>query len=150
MTSIHEASKKTVRSLFEDRINAGKLDTLADLISDEYVGPQGERGPAGMAKPVGALVRAFPDIRYTIDELMAEDDRVAIRWTWRGTHRGAFQGFPASNRPVENAGTATFQLRSGKIVRQWQLTDRLGFLQQIGAVPAVADLATRLQTANVP
>ncbi len=145
MASIQEANKEKVRSLFEDYINTGQLDKLAELIGPEYVGSLGDAGPSGIAKPVSALRQAFPDIHYTVDEILAEGDRVAIRWTWKGTHRGAFQGFPASHREITNAGVATFQLRDGKIVRGWQQTDRLGFLQEIGVVPPVADLAAEEQ-----
>ncbi len=143
MTSIQEANKETVRSLFEDRVNSGKLDTLADLVSREYIGPAGEKGPAGIANVLSSLRQAFPDIRYAVEELIAEGDRVAVRWHWKGTHRGPFQGFPASHRQISNAGCATFQLLDGKIVRQWQQTDRLGFLQDIGVIPSLPELVAR-------
>jgi predicted ester cyclase len=81
------------------------------------------------------LGSAFPDIHYTIDDVLAEDDRVAIRWHWSGTHRGSYRGVEPTERSLTNAGAAIFRLRSGKIVTAALETDRLGFLQSIGVVP---------------
>ena len=83
----------------------------------------------------GRLHTAFPDIHYTIDEVVGEEDRVAIRWHWAGTHRGTFRGIPASGKAVSTTGAAIFRLSEGKIVSAALETDRLGFLQQIGAIP---------------
>ena len=63
-------------------------------------------------------------------------DRVTIRWTWSGTHTGTLNGLAPSDRQVRNDGIAIYELSGGKIARAWLQTDRLGFLQQIGALPA--------------
>jgi predicted ester cyclase len=129
-----EHNKQIVKQLFEDAINHHKPALFDALISAEYVGPAGDRGPAAFAAVIGALTTGFPDIQYRLEDVFAGDDRVAVRWTWSGTHTGRFREFAATNRPVTNAGMAIFELRDGKIVRQWLETDRLGFLQAMGVV----------------
>jgi steroid delta-isomerase-like uncharacterized protein len=81
------------------------------------------------------LLHAFPNIRFTVDDVFGKGDRVAIRWTWRGTHENAFRNYAATHRPVETTAIAIYQLRDGKIVRTWLQSDRLGVLQQLGVVP---------------
>src|SRR5262245_11556682 len=131
-----DQNKEIVRRLFEDCLSSGKLSTLDEFIDAEYAGAGGQKGPAAFAAPITNLVRAFPDIHYVVEDLVAEDDRVAIKWTWRGTHTGDFAGFAPTHKAVANEGMAIFQLRNGKITRSTNQTDRLGFLQSIGVVPA--------------
>ena len=130
------ANKQAVRRLYEDCINPGRLDRLAELISDDFVGAHGERGPAAYAATVTGLRTGFPDLRFTVEDVVAEADRVAIRWTWHGTHSGPFAGLTPSGKSVTNSGIAIYQLANHKIIRVWFETDRLGALQQLGVVPA--------------
>lgn len=136
-------NKEVVRSLYEVSLNTGDVDSLDRWIAPDFVGPAGDAGPAAFARTVVELRTAFPDIRYTVGDVIEEGDRVAIRWTWTGTHAGPFRGFAPTGKRISNPGFAIFHLRDGKIVRSWVDTDRLGFLQQIGALPP--DLAARLQ-----
>lgn len=130
------SNEQAVRRIYEECLNQGRTDALRDLVSDDYVGPQGERGAAGFGQPIAALRAGFPDIRFVIEDVVASGDRVAVRWTWRATHTGTFRGLAPSGRPVTDTGMAIYQLRDGRIVRAWVETDRLGVLQQIGVVPA--------------
>ena len=98
------------------------------------MGPNGERGPAGFAATFQDLRCGFPDITFTIEDLLAERDRVAVRWRWNATHAGQFRSFAATNRHVANTGIAIYELRDGRVTRAWLETDRLGALQQIGAI----------------
>ena len=129
-------NKQTVRRLYEAYINGARRELLPELVGADYAGPQGERGPDGFAAAIGALRGALPDIRFTLEELVAEGDRVAVRWTWTGTHTGPLRGIPASHRRVTDAGIAIYTLRDGRVVSAALQTDRLGVLQQIGALPA--------------
>jgi steroid delta-isomerase-like uncharacterized protein len=126
---------RVVRSLFLDCFNTGRTEALAALVSPDFVGPGPERGPAAFAGVMERLRGSFPDIQYTLDDVIADGDRVAVRWTWRGTHDQPFRTFPATHARVANVGIGVFQVTNGKIVRAWLETDRLGFLQQIGAIP---------------
>jgi len=139
---IRETNRRNVETLFET-FNSGDLGRLDDLIAADYVGPQGDRGPDGFRKVVIGLRGAFPDIHYTVDDVIAEGDRVAIRWHWMGTHQGPFRVFPPTGKAVSNPGLAIFRLKDGKIVASALETDRLGFLEQIGAVPPNAGLGPR-------
>ncbi len=123
-----------VRTLFEDHINAGRMAGIDRLLTPDFAGPNGERGPAEFIATLGTLRVAFPDIRFTIQDLFAEGDRVAIRWTWQGTHAGPLRQLAATGRAVHDTGIAIYELRDGRIARAWTETDRLGVLQQIGAV----------------
>jgi steroid delta-isomerase-like uncharacterized protein len=129
-----EQNRRNVERLF-DSFNSGDLATLDQLVGPEYVGPQGDKGPAGFRGVVVGLRSAFPDIHYTIDDVVAENDRVAVRWHWTGTHRGPFRAFPPTGKRVMNPGLGIFRLRDGRIVAATLETDRLGFLEQVGAVP---------------
>ena len=79
---------------------------------------------------------AFPDARLTIEDLIAEGDRVAVRQTLHGTHQGDFMGMPPTGRQVTGTGISIFRIVNGKVVEQWANYDDLGLLQQLGVVPA--------------
>jgi steroid delta-isomerase-like uncharacterized protein len=132
---IRDENRQRIDRLFETCFNHGDLSVLDELVAPDYVGPQGDKGPAGFRGIVTGLRTAFPDIHYTVDDVVAENDRVAVRWHWSGTHKAAFRSFPATGKAFTNTGTGIFRFRDGKIVAAALETDRLGFLQQVGAVP---------------
>lgn len=134
-TQTAEQRKEAIRHLYEDCLNTGKLEILDQLIADDYVGPDGQQGPSGFAATIQGLRQGFPDIQWTVEDLVAEGDKVAIRWSWQGTHLATFRGNPASGKRVTNSAIAIYQFRADQIVRVWMLTDRLAFFQQIGLVP---------------
>src|SRR5689334_5741092 len=104
-----KANKAAVSRIYEECINRGKTELLQEIISAGYVGPQGELGPAGFAKTVNGLRNGFPDIKFHIEEIVAEGDIVMLHWTWQGTHKGkAFGGFDATNRLVQNDGMVVY------------------------------------------
>jgi len=142
-------NKRNVQDLFET-FNRGDLSQVDALVAPEYVGAQGDRGPAGFKAVVVGLRAAFPDLHYTIDDLVADGDRVAVRWHWTGTHRGPFRGFPPTGKTVSNSGTGIFTVRQGKIVAANLETDRLGFLEQIGVVPEGVGRGPRPQAPSAP
>jgi predicted ester cyclase len=89
----------------------------------------------GFTAVVGALLAAFPDIRFEVPERTVAGDVVAFRWIARATHTGDLLGIAPTGRAVEFEGQIVDQFRAGKVVRRWEQYDRLGLLQQIGAVP---------------
>lgn len=135
-----EDNERIVRRIYEDALNAGKLELLDQWIGDAYQaapgtpGAQGLHGPAAFAAPLRALRQAFPDIHYEVLDLLGEKDRVAIRWRWTGTHEGQFASYAPTHHKVSNDGMAIFQIQRGKVAAAWLQTDRLGFLQEVGAV----------------
>lgn len=133
MTAV-EHNKKLVRTLY-DCINARKLDALQALVAPDFTGPRGEHGPAEFRASVAAVLSGFPDVRFELHDMFGEDDRVAVRWTFRAPHAGRFAGMPPTHAVVTQEGNVIYQVRDGLIVRAWLQADRLGVLQQIGALP---------------
>lgn len=143
--SIIEENKEVVRRVFEEAVNTGKLELLNELVSEQYAGANSGSqiiGPAAFIAPLRALKEGFPDLHYNLDEVIAEGDRVAVHWHWTGTHQGTYRGpggtYPPSGKQLTNEGIALFEVKSGKLQRASVLTDRLGFLQEVGALPKPA------------
>ena len=82
------------------------------------------------------LRTTFPDIDVSVDDLIAEGDRVVIRWTGTGTHSGEFMGVPATGVKISVTGIAIDRIEGGKIVEHWEQFDTLGMMQQLGAIPS--------------
>ena len=121
-------NKEIVRQLVEKVLGQGHLELLPDLVADEYIGhlTSGDLyGPGGMRVEVSTYRRAFPDLTVTVDELLVEGDKVARRFTLRGTHRGAFLGVPASGQTVMLRGIAIDRLSGGQLVESWIQIDDL-------------------------
>lgn len=134
MTITESKNKEVVRRVYEDCLNKRNWDELEKSVAADYEAVNGGRGVAGFTQPVKAVIQAFPDIQWNVLDLLEEGDKVAVRWKWEGTHLGTFNVYEATQKKVINEGMAIFQLRDGKIISQKLLTDRLGFLQQIGVV----------------
>ena len=93
-------------------------------------------GPAGYLAIIEMMRDGFPDIQWSLEELVAEADKVAARFTMRGTHRGPFLGVPPTGRSITVAALNLYKFADGKVVEKFGQPDLLGLLQQIGAVPA--------------
>jgi steroid delta-isomerase-like uncharacterized protein len=133
-----EANKELVRR-YQEAHNTNNLDALNDIVAEDLVAhslmpgvPQGLEG----GKMVHQIaLAAFPDFHATIEDLIAEGDRVAARMTFSGTHTGGpFMGIPPSGRRFSFGATAIFRIAGGKIVEHWGEEDSLGWLQQLGAI----------------
>ena len=112
-----------------------------ELVADDYVGrfPSNPtlHGPEGLKTFNAQATTAFPDVRVTIEDLLAQGDEVVVRWTLRGTHDGELRGgIPATGRRVEVSGITISRIRNGKLVENWGNYDLLGMLQQLGVIPA--------------
>jgi predicted ester cyclase len=136
MTTV-EYNKKLVRTLYEECINTRNLDQLETFIAPDFTGARGERGPLEFRATIEAVLVGFPGVRFEIRDLFGEGDKVAIRWTFRAIHEGMFVGLSPSYADVSQEGAAIYKIRDGRIVQVWLQADRLGVLQQIGAVPRV-------------
>jgi steroid delta-isomerase-like uncharacterized protein len=135
-----EENKAIFRRYVEELGNEGNLD-LADEIFDRYLAHQSddsvlERGPEDVKRFMGEFREGFPDFHSTIEDMVAEGDKVATRWRMRGTHRGEFRGTAPTNKEVEVTGIGIFRFSpEGKVVESWDNLDELGMLQQLGVVP---------------
>ena len=128
-----------VRRYIEEVWNKGNLAVIDELVSDKYVAIEpvvGEvRGLSTLREQVQMFRGAFPDLRLTIDDIGTSGDRVFLRWTGRGTHRGIFMGIPPTNNRGEIRGISIDRIAGGKIVEHHESYDSLLFLQVMGAVP---------------
>jgi steroid delta-isomerase-like uncharacterized protein len=135
-------AKALARRLVEEVWSRGELAVADELVAADYVGhsssPEtgGTRGREGYKQYFAARRGAFPDIRFTVEDQVAEGDRVVTRWTARGTHAGEFAGVPPTGRAGVVSGTTTYRLADGKVAECWTNADDLGLLRLIGAVPA--------------
>ena len=135
-----EGNAAVVRRLVEEVLNRGRTGLLAELVAADHVGhdPLGDHyGPEGVRIVIAEHRAAFPDLRVTIEDLVAAGARVVCRFTLQGTHGGPFMGIPATGRPVAAAGIAIDRLAEGKVAESWVSLDALGLLRQLGASPAV-------------
>jgi steroid delta-isomerase-like uncharacterized protein len=140
-----ETNKAIARRVFEEVFNAGNLDLIDELASPDAVihfgGAQPLRGLESYKRAFTASQPSFPDMHFTIEDMIAEGDRVVMRWTMRGTHRGEYLGVAATGRQVTEGGVSIYRIADGKVVEGWVYSDELGVMQQLGALPEPAQAA---------
>ena len=134
-------SNKLLMSRFVEFINTAS-EVLAEELVDARaivhapVSPDPLVGPQGYMEILGMMRSGFPDIQWTLEEMIAENDTVAARFIMRGTHQAAFFGVPASGKKIQVQAMNFYRFSNGKIVEERGQPDPLALLQQIGAVPA--------------
>jgi|SRR5581483_11581326 len=135
-------NKTVIRTFVEDVINQGRLERADDMVIENFVEldplPGQTQGREGLKEIIRQIRAAFPDIHWAIDEMVAEGDKVFSRFTWTGTHKGAFLGVPATGRRITVKGVVIDRLESGKMADSRILMDTLGMMQQLGALAAPA------------
>jgi predicted ester cyclase len=134
-----ETNKALVRRFVEQIISEGNLAVADELIATNYIyyGPGMEvSGPDGIKQLFTMLRGAFPNWYETIEDLIAEGDKVVFRVTGHGTHQGEFMGIPPTGRQVTVKGIDIVSITAGQIVEHWANFDQLGMLQQLGVIPA--------------
>ena len=134
-----EQNKALVRRFFEDAWNTGNLALIDVIMAPDVVvhgAPPGARpGSQGIKHAVTMFRTAFPDIHMTIEDMLAEGDKVAIRLTATGTHKGELMGIAPTGKHVSITATAIYRFAGGKIQEGWVNRDDLGMMQQLGVVP---------------
>jgi steroid delta-isomerase-like uncharacterized protein len=138
-----EANKAIVRRSVEEIFNEGRLEIADELYAPDFVGydpalPDPMKGPEGIKQQAEGYRTAFSDMQLTIEDEIAEGERVVTRWTARGTHDGELFGIPATGKQSTVTGMTIDRIIDGRIVESWNSWDTLGLLQQLGAVPALA------------
>lgn len=143
-------SVEIVRRYFDEIRNQRRGQAVQESFAADVVvhvaGSGGNAPVAGVAAirmSLAPYVTAFPDLHFTVDDEVATKDKVAVRWTARGTHHGELEGVAATGRPVTFTGIDIYRLADGKIVEGWTSYDRLAVLQQIGAGPGAGQAARR-------
>ena len=135
-----EANKALVRRGIEETVNKGNFSVVDEILSTDYVYREStvgeKRGRAGFRELVTMYRNAFPDVKLTIDEQIAEGDKVVTRWNAIGTHRGELFGTAPTGKQVRVQGIIVSRIANGKIVEETEVYDALGMLRQLGAIPA--------------
>jgi steroid delta-isomerase-like uncharacterized protein len=134
-----EENKALYRRWFEEVVTGRNLALADELLAPDYVlhfpGFPGPVDREGHKQLLMMFHHGFPDWRETIDDVVAEGDRVVIRVTGSGTHRGEFQGIPPTDRQVTATGIGIGRIENGRIAESWAAYDALGMMQQLGVVP---------------
>ena len=139
-----EQNKALARRAIEEVWNEGKLAVIDELTASNatYYDPNvpGGKftGPEGVKQFVQIYRGAFPDVRLTINDQIADGDKVVTRWTATGTHKGQLMGIAPTNKHATVTGVDIGLFQNGKVVEAWANYDMFGMLQQLGVVPALA------------
>ena len=120
-----ETNKALLRRYYQEVINQGNLSTIDQLFAPDLV--------ESFKQAVTMSRTAFPDLHVTIEDQIAEGDRVVTRWTAKGTHKGLFLGVPPTDKLVTVTAIHIHQVTNGRIVKLWEEINLLGVMQQLGA-----------------
>lgn len=129
--------KEMIRRLYKEFWNERKLEVVDQLLSQSHAltsphisGPT--VGPAAYKKQLAVFASAFPDLRFTVEDTVCEQDKIAASWTLTGTHKGEFLGIPPTNKQISIAGVTIHQMADGKILDSQVIWDAIGLFQQVG------------------
>jgi steroid delta-isomerase-like uncharacterized protein len=134
-----EQNKTLIRRGFEEGINQRKFDYFDQALAPTYINhnmPAPAPGPEGFKQVIAMFINAFPDMQITVEDAIAEGDKVATRGTWRGTHKGDFMSIPATGKSVAVSYSDIWRVENGRAVENWVQMDMLGLMQQLGVAPA--------------
>ena len=133
-----EENKKKLRRILEEFHSEGQLHLADEIVAPTYFvhGIPGQPpGPEGLKQGSAWLHAGFPDLRFTVEDQIAEGEKVVTRWTLRGTHQGEFLGIAPTGKRATWTGVSIWRFAEGKAVEAWVEMDWLGLLQQLGAFP---------------
>jgi steroid delta-isomerase-like uncharacterized protein len=129
-----------VRQMVDQVFNQGNVGRVDEILAPDFI--EREQLPPGMpggregVKVLTTVMRgAFPDLKVTIDDVIADGDKVVARQTWSGTHKGEFMGVPPTGKRVSFGVIDIIRIAGGKFVEHWGQMDGMGLMQQLGAVP---------------
>jgi steroid delta-isomerase-like uncharacterized protein len=132
-------NKNVVSRFLEEVMNKGNQAVGDQLVATGFVDhspmPGFSPDATGFKKGLAAVRAAIPDMKYTIEDIIAEGDKVVARWRASGTHKGEMFGIPPTGKSTTVTGMDIFRVANGKLVEFWLNWDQLGMLQQLGAIP---------------
>ena len=117
-----EANKALIRRLFEEGFHSGKLVVVDEVFHPNFVDrstPEQPPGTEGVKDYISMVRTGFPDISITIEDLVAEEERVVVRTTWRGTHLGEYEGIAPTGKQVTRSMIQIFHVKDGKLLEEW-------------------------------
>ena len=134
-----EENKALIRRLIEEFINKGNTAVAEALVAEDHVAldpsPGQEQGRKGLIAIIARMRTAFPDLEWTIEEQVAERDKVAVYFVWRGTHQGEFLGIPPTGKRVTVPGMGFDYCAAGQCKASRFMMDTMSLMQQLGVVP---------------
>jgi predicted ester cyclase len=132
-----DRNKALAHRYWDEVINKGKVAVLDEIIAADYLQHHVGLPPglAGLRKFVEASIAAFPDQHSTVDDILADGDRVITRTTIRATHTGPFRGIAPTGRPIAVEVIDIWRVEGGKLKEHWGVFDNLAFMRQLGAIP---------------
>lgn len=130
------ANTLVIQRFFNEVLNDGNLSVLEKLIArdftDHTTGPGQAAGRAGVQAKIEGLRRAFPDIRFVLEDAVVEGDTVAVPYHWTGTQTGPFLDMAPTGKPVRVCGMDFYRLRDGAVAEHWDILGQVGLLRQLG------------------
>lgn len=132
-----QQNEKIIKRYFEEAWNQGKLEVLDEIIAPNYVNhspgmPNPPPGPEGLKPIIKGLRKAFPDLHFTIKNMVITENQVAIHSIMSGTHEGDLFGLPATGKKINVNQLQIERIENGKIVEHWRQSDDLGMMRQLG------------------
>jgi steroid delta-isomerase-like uncharacterized protein len=132
-----QENKALIARLYEEVFMKWNMAFVDEVFAQEYIDhsvpPGTPRGPEGVRQFYGTLRTAFPDLQYTVEDLIAEGNKVVVRWRWNATHRGEFLRIPATGKEAPMTGIAIYRITGGRIVERWVEVGLLDLAQRLGA-----------------
>jgi steroid delta-isomerase-like uncharacterized protein len=137
---VHDDNRKLILHFYEEAVNKRRLEAIDEVVSPDLVfhsaaDPEPFRGPDGFRAFFERALATFPDLRVTVEDVVADEDKIAVRVTLVGTHLGEFQGIPPSGNRITMSEHVIGHLQNGKFTEIWQQFDSVGGLQQMGVIP---------------
>jgi predicted ester cyclase len=133
MSDKADANAAVVMKLYEECLNQKNYSMAEALVAPSLEAPGGQ-GVEGFLEIIRPLHAAFDPLVFEIEDIIAQGDRVVVRWTMRGTHSGVWAGAAPTHKPVQQTAIVIYQLKDGKIAAYWPMVDRLGLAMQLGLV----------------
>lgn len=135
-----EALKAVVWRFVEEVWHQGNLQVIDEVIAPNYVrhtshyreGGRDVHGPEGARQSIAAFRAAFPDVHFTVEDMLVAEDKVIVRWTFRGTHRGVFLGIAPTGKVATFTGINIYRIANGQIAERWAEEDAISLYQQLG------------------
>jgi steroid delta-isomerase-like uncharacterized protein len=133
-------NRAVVGRYYDEVLNQRKVELLDELAVEDYVEhdpfPGQGNGRADLKARAQLLLGAFNPLRFTVEDVIAEGDKVVVRWTNAGTQSGSFLGIPPTNKEFSIAGIDIHVVRDGRMAEHWHVVDQLAQMQQMGLIPA--------------
>jgi steroid delta-isomerase-like uncharacterized protein len=134
------SNKDVVVGYFENTLNKGDLSRIDAYYDSKFIAYDAEgnvsrKGISGAKDFVSDLRKSFPDLHVKIDDVIEEKDKIAIRWSCTGTHKGPLMDIAPTGKSMKLLGVDIYRLEGGKIVEEWDIFDSLSLMKQLGVMP---------------